>query len=322
MATRLVLVVIAVGALATESLGLTILPPVQVGTNSALDEVSGLVGSRSIADTLWVHNDSGDSARFYAIDTLGNLQGQFFLSGAAAIDWEDMAIGPKQGGGNYLYLGDIGDNDKDRSQIWVYRVDEPQVATGGTIGAGSYAQALLEYPSGAQNAESLTVDPLTGEIYIVAKDESRRVYRAAADAFDHPGVASTLTDLGTLNAPLFRPSAADISPDGLHILVRDRSTTAYLFKRTVGQSVWDALQTPGIPFTLAAESQGEAIGWAADGMGFYTTSEWDGDGPRPIYFYGFTVPEPASVQLAVCGIVALCGYLGLCRRSRRRLHPN
>jgi hypothetical protein len=43
----------------------------------------------------------------------------------------------------------------------------------------------------------------------------------------------------------------------------------------------------GIPFTLGAESQGEAIGWAADGRSFYTTSESNGLPTAPIHSYAF-----------------------------------
>ena len=100
-------------------------------------------------------------------------------------------------------------------------------------------------------------------------------------------------------------TAADISPDGAHILVRNYSTTAYLFERGAGQTVWDALQGAGTPITLVAESQGEAIGWAADGSGFYTTSEWNDHGPRPIYFYAFSVPEPNMSALGASGLLLL-----------------
>ena len=103
-------------AVSTPAVAIAISPPQLVGTISSswLNETSGIVGSRSLPGTLWVHNDSGDSARFFAIGTTGALQGQFSLQNATATDWEDIAIGPKSGGGNYLYLGDIGDNSANR----------------------------------------------------------------------------------------------------------------------------------------------------------------------------------------------------------------
>ncbi|MGD9721250.1 MAG: hypothetical protein AB7O59_08580 [Pirellulales bacterium] len=306
-----------VALLGAPASAVTVSPPVQVGTltSTLLTEVSGIVGSHSMPNTLWVHNDRGDSARFFAINSQGTLLGQFPLAGATAVDWEDLAIGPKPGGGSYLYLGDIGDNSLQRTQISVFRLDEPQTSSGATIPAGAYTQAILQYPSGARNAESLLVDPISGELLIVTKSAVGQVYSAAANVFATPAVPHTMTALGNLNAPLFEPSAADISPDGLHILIRDRSTTAYLYERSVGQSVWDALQGAAIAVTLAAETQGEAIGWAADGSGFFTTSEWDNSGPQPLYFYAFAVPEPATLQLVICGFLVLAG--ALLARSQR-----
>jgi hypothetical protein len=302
---------------ARPALAVTISAAQLVGTisASALNETSGIVGSRSLPGTLWVHNDSGHSATFSAISSTGALQGQFSLSGATNTDWEDIAIGPKSGGGNYLYLGDIGDNDANRSQISVFRTVEPSVSTGGSISAANYKQALLQYPGGARNSESLLVDPLSGDLFIITKSPSGQIYRAPSSVFDTAGITQ-LTSLGNLGSSLNQPSAADISPDGLHILVRDRSTTAYLFERAANQTVGQALLGAGIPFALAAETQGEAIGWAADGKGFYTTSEWGSQGPRPLYYYAFSVPEPATWKLALGGALAIA--VGMSRRGSAR----
>jgi hypothetical protein len=303
--------------LAGSARGVSVSPGVQVGTltSSALNEVSGVVGSRSLADTLWVHNDAGDSARFFAISTAGSLLATYSLDGATAIDWEDNAIGPQPGGGNYLYLGDIGDNDLVRPSVVVYRVTEPTVAADTTIAAGNYDQATLVFPGGvAKNSESMFVDPWTGDLVLVTKVPSGQVFSAPASAFGGP--TTTLTSLGTLSVPLNQPSAADISPNGAYILVRDRSTTAYLFERSAGQSVWDAMSGPAISVTLRTETQGEAIGWAADGSGFYITSEWRTAGPQPIYFYAF-VPEPDSGQLIGWGLMllAVAAFAGRIRRA-------
>ncbi len=283
----------------------TIGPAVQVGTttSTSLQETSGLAGSVSMPGVLWMHNDAGDTARFFAVATDGSLLGQFSLIGATNVDWEDIAIGPKAGGGSYLYLGDIGDNDSVRTSIEIYRTTEPTHSNGGSIVFTQYQTALLQYPTGPRNAESLMVDPLTGDLFIVTKNPGGQIYRATADVFDVPGKTNVLQFAGNVDVAIGEPSAADISPDGLHILIRNRSTTAYLWNRSPGQSVTDALQTTPLPVTLAAETQGEAIGWAADGSGFFTTSEWDSAGPRPIYFYAFSVPEPGSAYLLLCGMI-------------------
>ena len=297
--------------------GVTIQPGVQVGTVTQLAEISGLVASPSLANTLWVHNDSGDSARFFAMSTAGKLLGTVTLTGATATDWEDIAIAPKPGGGNYLYLGDIGDNSATRTAgISIYRVTEPTSAANAAIAAANYTKVTLKYPDLVpRNAESLLVDPLSGDLFIVTKGPAARVYSAPATVFDTPGAIASLTSLGGLKVLLSNATAADISPDGLHILIRSASTTAYLFERSIGQTVAQALQGTPIPFTLKAETQGESIGWAADGKGFYTTSELAGTASAPVWYYAFAVPEPAALGMAATAFGAL---LALAARGRRR----
>lgn len=280
------------------SSAMTIGPPLQIGTitSSTLSEISGIVESRAVPNTFWVHNDSGDIARFLAINHQGNLLGGFPLAGAASGDWEDLAIGPKPGGGNYLYLGDIGDNALVRPYITVYRTAEPESTNSATIAAANYSTARLQYPGGARrNAESLIVDPLTNDLFILTKNTTgTEIYSAPASAFQDSTVAlttTTMTSWGPLGEFLRSATAADISPNGRHILVRSR-TAGFLFERAIGQSIADALGGAGVSFTLAIESQGEAIGWAADGSGFFTTSEWNGLPSAPIHFYAFAPTPP------------------------------
>lgn len=272
--------------------------PVQIGTisNTALREVSGIIDGRATPNTFWVHNDSGDSARFFAINHQGDWLGTFPLSGVLAVDWEDIAIAPKPSGGNYLYLGDIGDNNLVRSFVSVYRTDEPQTTTSATILPANYSTARLQYPGGVhRNAESLFVDPLTSDVFILTKSTAgTEIYSAPGTSFQDSTTTlttTTMTSLGTLGVLLRSATAADISPDGLHILVRSK-TVGYLFERSIGQSVADALHGTGVFFTLGPELQGEAIGWAADGTGFYTTGEWDAALSAPIHYYAFTPTPP------------------------------
>ena len=61
-----------------------------------LDEASGLAQSRTNPGVFWVHNDSGDEPRVYAVSRSGALLGSYTLSGATAIDWEEH--GDRTGG--------------------------------------------------------------------------------------------------------------------------------------------------------------------------------------------------------------------------------
>src|ERR1044072_2383297 len=97
-------------------------PPTTLTTikDKSISESSGLAASRSTPGAYWTHNDSGDGPFIYAFDTRGDSLGIFRVTGAKAVDWEDMAADK-----SYLYIGDIGDNNKARDEVVVYRVPEP-----------------------------------------------------------------------------------------------------------------------------------------------------------------------------------------------------
>ncbi|MEO0332433.1 MAG: hypothetical protein AAF223_12225, partial [Bacteroidota bacterium] len=61
---------------------------------SAISEASGIVASRNNPGILWTHNDSGHEPKIYAIDTSGEIAGEWVIAGATNRDWEDIAIGP------------------------------------------------------------------------------------------------------------------------------------------------------------------------------------------------------------------------------------
>ena len=152
-----------------------------------ISECSGLVASRLNPGVLWVHNDSGDSARLYAVSEDGTLLGIYTIEGAQAVDWEDMAWGPctPYGAVDCLFVGDIGDNAEQRETIQVYRVEEPSVPLD-----GPFVFEILEpaerfdcqYPDGPHDAETLVVDPDEGIPYIVTKEQpgNTAVYRFPA----------------------------------------------------------------------------------------------------------------------------------------------
>ena len=139
-----------------------------------INELSGIVSSRRTTGVWWVHNDSGDSARLFAIGNDGRSLGEFRLAGAKATDWEDIGIGPgPKAGVAYLYVADIGDNAEARLSVQLYRVPEPAVdpakpaPSPRTLDGGE--TLTLTYPDGPHNAEAFFVDPKTGRLYIVSK---------------------------------------------------------------------------------------------------------------------------------------------------------
>jgi hypothetical protein len=270
-------------------------PAKKVGTvqTSMITEASGIVASRKNPPVLWLHNDSGHSARLFAINPEGTLLGTFRLKNAHCRDWEDIAIGPGDDPNrDYLYIGDIGDNFSLHKSIIIYRVPEPKVTVSSVthsdkdetdniipeIQIDSAESIELVYPDGAKDAETLMVDPLNGDIYIVSKrDVFCRVYRAARpQSTQKPTI---LTKVAVL--PWALAVGGDISPDGRYIIIRSM-THASIWERPKDKPLWAAFSSKALNIELVYEPQGESICFDADGKGFFTTSEME---KQPLYYY-------------------------------------
>ena len=249
-----------------------------------VDESSGVVASRRNPGLFWTHNDSGDGPLLYAFDRRGRRRGVWRVAGAKANDWEDVAAGPgPQQGLSYLYVGDIGDNDKDRKHIVVYRVAEPAI-TGDTVVNNSVepyettpAEAIqMKYPDGRHDAEALAVSPSTGDLYVITKTRNPTaaagVYKLAAPYSAQS--LNTLQKIGEVRVPSLFPgmiTGADISPDGSRVVLCDYFN-AYELVSAGGalDEVWK--QKPAV-IRLGSRPQGEAVCYTLDGRSILATSE-------------------------------------------------
>lgn len=239
-------------------------------TDERVTESSGVAASLGQKDTFYTHNDSGDSARFFRFNGDGKVTGVFSLKGVKALDWEDMEAA-RVGGKDYLYFGDIGDNERKRKSIVIYRVIEPK---GESRVLNDYETYTLTYPDRARDCEALFVDAKRGDIYLVtkARDGETVVYMLAK-----PGSTGKylLTKLGNLDFKL--PgiganwvTAASCSPDGAHVVVRGYGDAKeYDVPKLFGEWWKSAPRT----VKLAGEKQGEAICYSRDGGAILTSSE-------------------------------------------------
>ena len=262
-------------------------PPQKVGSlkSKALDESSGLVASRSMPGKYWTHNDSGDGPFIYLISEQGELFGVWRVTGAQAIDWEDISIGPgPEVGRSYLYIADIGDNDSIRKEIVVYRVAEPAQDNGNSSKAKPQltesAEVLrLRYPDGSHDAEALLVDPATGAMYIVTKIPLRRpsVYEAAGPFGSSETI--TLTRLNELRIP--NPfggviTGGSVSPDGRRVALCDYFQAYELSLPATTTKFADIWKQPIVSFNFGKREQGESIAYRLDGRALLGTSEGKG----------------------------------------------
>ena len=257
----------------------------QVGIidHESLDEISGIAASRKNTDVLWAHNDSGGEARVWAFNTQGTHLGIYNLADANNNDWEDMAIGPGPVNEvDYLYVGDLGDNSGSRVYITVYRVAEPVVDSQQLPIETTLTDVdtiTLVYPDGARNAETLMVDPVTKDIYIISKEKSfSRMYRAS---YPQSTITATMMEY-KYQFSLKKASGGGISLDGGMIIVRNDKDEASIWLRPQGTNLWDAFSGTECSAELLPEINGEAVCFDANGFGYYTTSE---ELHQPIYYF-------------------------------------
>jgi hypothetical protein len=247
-----------------------------------LVEASGLVASRAHRGVLYAHNDSGDVARVFAFDDTGVAIARLAITGATNVDWEDIAIGPCPAG-SCIYVGDIGDNGLDRATKTVYRFPEPDLAPGqpfSMIDVAGVEALPFSYPGARHNAETLLVHPISGDIYVVTKEDvgvPSVVFKFPQPLT--PGTPATLIELATLPFPMAgQPdvSGGDIDPCGTSVLLRLGSAALYELDVADGQPFDSFVTAPLRVLPIAVEGNGESITWDADGAGYYTISEGAG----------------------------------------------
>lgn len=213
---------------------------------------------------VWSHNDSGDRPVLYATDTWGHDLGRLRVSGARAVDWEDLAAGPCfVAPGRCLYIGDTGDNRRRRSSIVVYRVREPAPPRGpsDTLGATPVLDAfVLRYPDRRHDAEALAV-AADGTLLLITKDVSgpalvfRTTVRGAGDRRELELVGPLALRTSALAGRLVTGAALGRGDSLLAV----RTYVSLHFFRRAPAGVPIPLGSPnGVPIPVM-EPQGEAV---------------------------------------------------------------
>jgi len=235
-----------------------------------VDEASGIVASTRNPDVYWVHNDSGDTARAFALSSTGKLRATLKFDTAAAIDIEDMALEDSPAG-SFLYFGDIGDNAVARPSVTIHRVAEPTLTETDPVKLTVVSEKMtVKYFDAPHNAETLLFDPATKDLLIVTKVTfgKAQVHRVGPFA---AGTTRTTTKIASI--PVAVATGGDISRDGKLIAVRNYGTSAFVWTRAPGEDLAAAFARASCSVPVAAEDQGEAFAFLPDTRSYVTVSE-------------------------------------------------
>lgn len=255
--------------------------------NDKIEEASGLAASRLNKKAFWTHNDSGGKPQIYLVGEKGGNLAIVKLKGKKvhARDWEDIALGPgPKDDQPHVYVADIGDNDAKYKHKEIYRFKEPKITLSSIVQRKTVKEVDViryKYPDGKRDAETIMIDPLSRDIYVLSKrEDSVRVYRMPNPV--QPKGVYTLERVGTLH--FTKANAGDISPDGTKILVKNYANV-YYWEKAADESPLDAFKRKPVRLTYQIEPQGESIAWTPDGQSFFTLSEERFDIPARLYKY-------------------------------------
>lgn len=258
--------------------------PVMVGRIEAPDvtESSGLSASEC-QDVLWTHNDAGNEPLIFAMDLTGKHLGAWKVEGTKNSDWESIATHRDSGGACFLMIGDLGDNEKVRKTLEIYRIPEPKVSanTASSTAADPMTTGMAEvmkysYSDGSHNAETLLVHPKTGDIYIVTKEKSgpASVYKIGQQ-FGSPEIlrAERVARISVPSRPEGLLTGGSFSPDGTRLMLCDKKGGYEYVLPADSVDVDEIWKQKPVAVGLGDRIQGEGVSYGRDGMTLFASSE-------------------------------------------------
>ena len=248
--------------------------------NNIIEEASGLVESVENNNSLWTHNDGGDGPFLYLISSFdAKILKKISLVGIKNEDWEDLAIGPSILGdtSTYIYLGDIGDNKKNKTIKKIHFFREPKIKDfdNELIEINDIKTISFYSEKKIENFETLMIDPNSKELFLIAKNKKKKqnIYKIDTENIEIDEIQKAKKYL-TLNLKNLKGeiTGGEISRNGQKCLIKTYKNV-FLWERKKDEkwkSIWS--QAPKI-LKYIPESQGEAICWSNDENAYFTLSE-------------------------------------------------
>jgi len=173
-----------------------------------LKEVSALEYSKTDR-VLYIIEDSGNSNNLYVLDEKAQLRHTIEVSNAKNEDWEDLT---SDEAGN-LYIGDFGNNNKEREKFSIYKVPNPANAENSVV--AERISFTLPKEMKSEDFESFFL--YNGKFYIFSKEDKKGTMISVENRIDEQ-VAKKIGDFN-LKGKNDKITSADISEDGSTVVL-------------------------------------------------------------------------------------------------------
>ncbi len=234
--------------------------------NQDILESSGLAVSQQTPDLFWTHNDSGDTARLFAFDTIGRDQAVVSLQGIKADDWEDMASFRRDEQA-WLLVADVGDNARRRDLYQLHLLPEPRLTE---TEVQVHTTINFRLAGGSQNCEGVGIDATSNTVLLATKSTLRtNIFELKLPAAPN-SQPLTAKLISTVSVPF--ATGFDISPNGQHAIIITYAN-AFEFNRMKDESWGDAFKRAPNTLDMPPRKQGESICYSSDSRSLFLTSE-------------------------------------------------
>jgi len=229
--------------------------PIGRYNHEPIRESSGFVTSRQYGNVYWTLNDSGNPNVLYATRLDGSLIREFVVKGTHNRDWEALAIDDK----GQLWVGEIGNNSRLRTDLRVYVVPEPNPYRD-TIAT---ATAIYPYKYPAENVDAEGMFIYDGMPYIISKEVEQAVLYRFTKLDADTTQTHVLDRVGVLKGGAYRITGASLSDDGKR-LAACTYDGLWVYHANQKTSPAELIQTE--PWSLTHDMGVEATGFQGDDL--------------------------------------------------------
>ena len=235
-------------------------------------ETSGLL---FVDGKIITHNDSGDVANLYEIDSLsGNLLRTITINNATNIDWEDITQDE-----NHIYIGDIGNNNGTRTNLKIYKILKSDFLNNNSVSAEiisfSYEDQTNFESSNSHNFDAEALVFYEDSFFVFTKnrrDFKTNVYKIPTTIGTHSAIKVSSANIEGLI------TGATTSNDNFYLCGYDTSLIPFLihisFNRAPGDDIFSSgFIKESLENQIGQGSQIEAITTYKSGK-FYISREF------------------------------------------------